>query len=685
MTSLYPPSSYRSPAVRQEGFHLPSASSTNGNNPPSPSQATFDSNAQLFMPQLLSDPFRKFPNDSSAPSMDFSEELASLIVQSPIPHTSHQSSHERSTHTPPANGAGPGFDDSSYRPQPTDNIYDISASANNNQQQHPPPHGHNNFSGQFALNPAQTQPSAQQYHNLHEFNTHSHFNSTLPALNSTMRYDPQPQQTHPPAHEHPNPPSFTNHFSPTSPDFSIRHSPSPVGFGASRSRSRSRAPAPPAVNPEPPSTNGGPTRTIRNKRNSISSVSPPPHHRTQAIVIPSSHPHRAASQHTPTSATSPLSLHTLNENSSSWFVPSQQHQAHDFRHNEFNLQTSESVGNHHSFAQFNPGSVGSAVSLGVSPKDAAVVKTVNGAESEDDVSSKQALLAVEKRRRRRESHNAVERRRRDNINERIAELSTLIPESMLDPSAPITARTGDEFLFGITGISGLSNPLGSEGLASTKPEDDEDSGEGALVKKAGGTNGTHTEGGIVKANKGMILRKSVEYIKYLQQLVSAQASRNRDLEQEIHVCQQNGGTKHPNGAGMSGKTQDHFETIDNDTDGFNDLVLHEDVADPDFAIHLNTYSKNSYNVGLGPMPEEDTPMDTRGGIPSGDTNYGFQEGSTSRMDSSLTPPSVGTGSVEGDDDSGDLSMELNRGRDRTVRQNGMGEVQVKSEIDDMQT
>ena len=458
MTSLYPPSSYRSPVVRQEGFHLPSASSTNGNNPPSPSQTSFDSNGQLFIPQLLSDPFRKFSGDSATPSMDFSEELASLIVQSPTPHTSHQSSHERSTHSPPTNGSGPGFDDSSYRPQATHNIYDISASANNNQQQHPP-HGHNNFTGQFALNPAQTQPPAQQYHNLHEFSAPSHFNSTLPALNSTMRYDPQPPQTHPPAHEHPNPPSFTNHFSPTSSEFAIRHSPSPVGFtsGASRSRSRSRTSTTPAVNCEPPSTNGGPTRTIRHKRNSISSVSPPPHHRAQAIVIPSSHPHRAASQHTPTSATSPLSLHTLNENSSSWFVPSQQQQAHDFRHNEFNLQASEGVGNHHSFAQFNPGSVGSGVSLGVSPKDVAVVKAANGAESEDDAASKQcvdmtspsfdigfslrsnlvnkrALLAVEKRRRRRESHNAVERRRRDNINERIAELSTLIPESILDPT-----------------------------------------------------------------------------------------------------------------------------------------------------------------------------------------------------------------------------------------------------------
>ena len=42
------------------------------------------------------------------------------------------------------------------------------------------------------------------------------------------------------------------------------------------------------------------------------------------------------------------------------------------------------------------------------------------------------MIANEKRRRRRESHNAVERRRRDNVNEKISELATLIPECMLD-------------------------------------------------------------------------------------------------------------------------------------------------------------------------------------------------------------------------------------------------------------
>jgi hypothetical protein len=50
-----------------------------------------------------------------------------------------------------------------------------------------------------------------------------------------------------------------------------------------------------------------------------------------------------------------------------------------------------------------------------------------------------AAIANEKRRRRRESHNAVERRRRDNINEKISELATLIPECLLDPNGLFTS------------------------------------------------------------------------------------------------------------------------------------------------------------------------------------------------------------------------------------------------------
>lgn len=80
-------------------------------------------------------------------------------------------------------------------------------------------------------------------------------------------------------------------------------------------------------------------------------------------------------------------------------------------------------------------------------------------------------MLYEKRRRRRESHNAVERRRRDNINEKIQELSTLLPDCLID--------------------------------SGNKP------------------------------NKGVILRKSVDYIRQLQLLVQQQGHRNQELEQII--------------------------------------------------------------------------------------------------------------------------------------------------------
>jgi len=100
-----------------------------------------------------------------------------------------------------------------------------------------------------------------------------------------------------------------------------------------------------------------------------------------------------------------------------------------------------------------------------------------------DGNSKQLEILNEKRRRRRESHNAVERRRRDNINEKIHELSTLIPEHILNPN-----------------------------------------------------NG---EGPVGKPNKGVILRKSVEYIKHLQSLVEKQEAKNKELEEELEKVKNN--------------------------------------------------------------------------------------------------------------------------------------------------
>jgi hypothetical protein len=84
----------------------------------------------------------------------------------------------------------------------------------------------------------------------------------------------------------------------------------------------------------------------------------------------------------------------------------------------------------------------------------------------------------------------VERRRRDNINEKIQELSTLLPEIYVD--------------------------------SANKP------------------------------NKGVILRKSVDYIRHLQQLVASQNNRNQELEAQL---------RSRNGAGSTGD--------ENNTNGVN--------------------------------------------------------------------------------------------------------------------
>ncbi|KAF9978958.1 hypothetical protein BGZ73_007845 [Actinomortierella ambigua] len=145
-------------------------------------------------------------------------------------------------------------------------------------------------------------------------------------------------------------------------------------------------------------------------------------------------------------------------------------------------------------------------------------------DDETEKTNARAMILNEKRRRRRESHNAgqwgwlgelvrsieedfvlrcqrnrsdtdiiridpsmfqtVERRRRDNINEKIQELSTLLPETYID-----TAN---------------------------------------------------------KPNKGVILRKSVDYIRHLQQLVASQTSRNQELEAQLRIVNGSGGVQESN-------------------------------------------------------------------------------------------------------------------------------------------
>ncbi|KAI8820214.1 helix-loop-helix DNA-binding domain-containing protein [Fimicolochytrium jonesii] len=88
-----------------------------------------------------------------------------------------------------------------------------------------------------------------------------------------------------------------------------------------------------------------------------------------------------------------------------------------------------------------------------------------------DPTMKNPEVLNEKRRRRRESHNAVERRRRDNINEKIQELATLLPDFAND----------------------LQN----------------------------------------RPNKGVILRRSVDYIRQMQTFAMMQVDRAQELERVL--------------------------------------------------------------------------------------------------------------------------------------------------------
>ena len=132
---------------------------------------------------------------------------------------------------------------------------------------------------------------------------------------------------------------------------------------------------------------------------------------------------------------------------------------------------------------------------------------------------KQAAIANEKRRRRRESHNAVERRRRDNINEKISELATLIPDCMLETGGNGSGSNGNAANGG-GGLSPLDDVLPSPlevcgpGAAGGSPREGLPKKEdmGSDTGADGATNGAGVNS-VVKANKGMILRKSVEYIR----------------------------------------------------------------------------------------------------------------------------------------------------------------------------
>lgn len=142
---------------------------------------------------------------------------------------------------------------------------------------------------------------------------------------------------------------------------------------------------------------------------------------------------------------------------------------------------------------------------------------------------------TDKRRKRRESHNAVERRRRDNINDRIAELASLLPEAFqvgaAQPPPPLSASslTRDE----PNGGGGPGSPaIGSLSLMSPGPFGSGSptsfhsvsgaaymaaaavASSSAQQQKATTTGlSAQAQAAAQKPNKGAVLAKSVDYIR----------------------------------------------------------------------------------------------------------------------------------------------------------------------------
>jgi len=145
------------------------------------------------------------------------------------------------------------------------------------------------------------------------------------------------------------------------------------------------------------------------------------------------------------------------------------------------------------------------------------------------VGSAPALQSQEmKRRRRRESHNLVERRRRDNINERIQELSHLVPMHRLEDEKVRKALQNNSplspTLVGVS-VPGGSPPQATSGLA----------GPGARRATAGNiTTGIPIEEKDKGPNKGDILNGAVSWTRDLMWMLHTKLQQQEELAELIH-------------------------------------------------------------------------------------------------------------------------------------------------------
>ncbi|KAI1268802.1 hypothetical protein F5Y18DRAFT_423032 [Xylariaceae sp. FL1019] len=125
-----------------------------------------------------------------------------------------------------------------------------------------------------------------------------------------------------------------------------------------------------------------------------------------------------------------------------------------------------------------------------------------------------------KRKRRRESHNLVERRRRDNINERIQDLSKLVPSHRLDDDKVRKAlQNGQPISPSLTGIS--STGQATSGLAG--PGAKRATGAGSI------TTGLPMEEKDKGPNKGDILNGAVSWTRDLMWMLHLKLQQQEEL------------------------------------------------------------------------------------------------------------------------------------------------------------
>ncbi|KAF3909881.1 hypothetical protein ABW21_db0206934 [Orbilia brochopaga] len=133
-----------------------------------------------------------------------------------------------------------------------------------------------------------------------------------------------------------------------------------------------------------------------------------------------------------------------------------------------------------------------------------------------------------KRRRRRESHNLVERRRRDNINERIQELSFLVPQHRLEDEKVRKHLQNNTPLS--PGLHGVSPPRATSMLA------------GGLGRRASGVGSAALSIPLEEKdrvpNKGDILNGAVGWTKDLMWALYQKIKQEKEMQQKLEALGQ---------------------------------------------------------------------------------------------------------------------------------------------------